>query len=72
MEAKRYVGKVLSDGHLSLPEDMAKEEGKEFEVILLPKENIYSYSERIAKEKEFSMYTEEDIEKVIHESRGIK
>lgn len=72
MEAKRYIGKVLSDGHLSLPEDMAKERGREFEVILFPKDDIYSYSEKIAKEKGFSAYTEEDIEKIIHESRGIK
>ncbi|MFQ5864487.1 MAG: hypothetical protein ACE5IW_04570 [bacterium] len=73
MEANKFIGKVLKDGHLSLPEEIAKQVGKIFEVILLPvgQNNIYSYSEMIAKEKGFSQYTEKDIEKIIHESRGI-
>ena len=74
MEARKFVGKVLPDGHLSLPEDTAKDIGKVFEVILIPLEEaeIYSYAETLAKEKGFSTLTEEDIEKIIHESRGIK
>ncbi len=74
MEAKRFVGKVLPDGHLSLPEDTAKDIGKVFEVILIPLEEaeVYSYAEILAEEKGFSTLTEEDIEKIIHESRGIK
>ena len=74
MEAKKFISKVLPDGHLSLPEDTAKEVGKIFEVILIPLEEaeIYSYAETLAKEKDFSKFTEEDIERIIHESRGIR
>jgi hypothetical protein len=32
----KFIGKVLPDGHLSIPEDVAKESGSEFEVILTP------------------------------------
>lgn len=73
MEAKKFISKVLPDGHLSLPEDTAKEVGKVFEVILIPLEeaDIYSYAETLAKEKDFSQLTEKDIEKIIHESRGV-
>lgn len=73
MEVKKFIGKVLPDGHLSLPEDSAKEVGKIFEVILIPLEeaDIYPYAEALAEEKGFSKLTEEDIEKIIHESRGI-
>ncbi|MBT9164605.1 MAG: hypothetical protein DDT22_00574 [candidate division WS2 bacterium] len=74
MEAKRFISKVLPDGHLSLPEDTAKDVGKVFEVILIPLEEaeVYSYAETQAKEKGFSKLTEEDIERIIHESRGIR
>jgi len=74
MEAKKFISKVLPDGHLSLPEDTAKYVGKVFEVILIPLQEaeIYSYTEALAKEKNFSQLTEEDIEKIIHESRGIR
>lgn len=74
MEANKFIGKVLKDGHLSLPEEIAKQVGKVFEVILLPinQIDIYSYSETIANERGFSRYTEKDVEKIIHESRGIK
>ena len=74
MEAKRFIGKVLPDGHLSLPEDTSKEVGKFFEVILLPVEEteIYTYAEALAKERGFSELTEEDIERIIHESRGLR
>jgi len=74
MEAKKFISKILPDGHLSLPEDTAKEVGKIFEVILIPLEEaeIYSYAETLAKEKGFSKLTEEDIERIIHESRGIR
>ncbi len=74
MEAKKFIGKVLPDGHLSLPEDTSKEVGKIFEVILLSMEEaeIYTYAEALAKERGFSELTEEDIERVIHESRGLR
>ena len=73
MEANKFIGKVLSDGHLSLPEDEATQVGKIFEVILIPIEEpeIYSYAESIAKEKGFSNLTETDIENIVHESRGV-
>ncbi len=73
MEAKRFISKVLPDGHLSLPESTAKEVGKVFEVILIALEEaeIYSYAEALAKEKGFATLTEKDIERIIHESRGI-
>ncbi len=74
MEAKKFIAKVLPDGHLSLPEDTSKEVGRIFEVILLPVEEaeIYTYAEALAEEKRFSELTEDDIERIIHESRGIR
>ena len=74
MEAKKFISKVLPDGHLSLPEETAKEVGKVFEVILIPLQEaeIYSYTEALAQEKNFSQLTEEDIERIIHEVRGIR
>jgi len=71
--ARKFIGKVLPDGHLSLPEDTAKEVGSLFEVVLMPLENtdIYGYAESVAKEKGFADITGKDIEKIIHESRGI-
>ena len=73
MEAKKFISKVLPDGHLSLPEETAKDVGKIFEVILIHLEDteICSYAEDLAKEKGFFSLTEEDIERIIHESRGI-
>jgi len=71
--ARRFIGKVLPDGHLSLPEDTAKEVGSVFDVLLMPIEepDIYGYAESLAKEKGFSDLTEKDIERIVHESRGI-
>jgi len=73
MEAKKYIGKVLPDGHLSLPEDTSRLVGMIFEVILLPlsRTEIYSFTQKVAEEKGLSNYTEYDIEKIIHESRGM-
>jgi hypothetical protein len=72
--ARRFIGKVLPDGHLSLPEDAAKEVGSVFDVILMPMEepDLYSYAESLAKEKGFAELTEQDVERIIHESRGIR
>lgn len=71
---KRFIGKVLPDGHLSLPEDTAREVGNVFEVVLLPLDeaDIYSYAESLAKEKGFVDLAEENLEKIIHESRGVR
>ncbi len=72
--AKRFIGRVLPDGHLSLPEDTAKEVGSVFDVVLMPVEepDIYGYAESMAKEKGFADLTEQDIERIIHESRGVR
>jgi len=74
METKKFISKVLPDGHLSLPDDTAKGVGKVYEVILIPIEeaDIYLYAETLAKGKGLSSLTEEDIERIIHESRGIR
>ena len=71
MQAERFVGRVLADGHLSLPESAAKEVGKVFEVILIPMQEteIYSYAEGLATEKGFSKLTEDDVANIIHDSR---
>lgn len=71
---KRFIGKVLPDGHLSLPEETAKEVGSVFDVVLMPVEDpeIYNFAESLAREKGFISFTEEDVERIIHESRGIR
>ena len=73
-KVKRFIGKVLPDGHLSLPDETAKEVGSVFDVVLMPVEDteIYSFAESLAKEKGFISFTEQDVEKIIHESRGIR
>jgi len=72
--AKRFIGRVLPDGHLSLPDETAKEVGSVFDVVLMPVEDleIYSFAESLAREKGFISFTEEDVERIIHESRGIR
>lgn len=35
-----FIGRVLPDGHLSIPEDIAKDTGTEFEVTLSPLDDI--------------------------------
>ena len=72
--AKRFIGKVLPDGHLSLPDETAKEVGSVFDVVLMPVEGaeVYSFAESLAREKGFITFTEEDIERIIHESRGVR
>ena len=74
MEAVRFVGEVLEDGHLSLPKATARRVGKRFEVILLPleQEGGSEYAENLAREKGFSELTEDDVARIIHESRGIR
>ena len=71
---KRFIDKVLPDGHLSLPDDTAKKVGSVFDVVLMPVEEpeIYSFAESLAREKGFINLTEEDVERIIHESRDIR
>lgn len=40
MEAVKYIGEILEDGHLSLSEFLKKKQGKKYEVILLEREDI--------------------------------
>ena len=75
MEAIKYYGKVLSDGHLSLPKGKTFLKGKTFEVILLPineKDAFYNYTEELAVQKGFNHYSQKDIERIIHKSRNVK
>jgi len=74
MEAKRFIGEVLDDGHLSLPDDTARQVGRQFEVILLPVEDTQSWAsaEALARRKGFADLTEEDVARIIHESRGVR
>jgi len=74
MQATKFISKVLPDGHLSIPKEIAKRKGRVFEVILLPVQDtdVYSFAENIAREKGFYAITEKEIEKIIHESRGMK
>lgn len=36
----KFIGKVLPDGHLSIPEELAKDTAKEFEVVMTPIDSI--------------------------------
>jgi len=36
----KFIGKVLPDGHLSIPEDVAKDTGMEFDVTLSPVDDM--------------------------------
>ena len=71
---RRFFGKVAPDGRLALPEDMADDAGKIYEVILIPSgpDALYQFAGELAIEKGFSALTEKDIERIIHESRGIE
>lgn len=74
MEARRFIGEVMEDGHLSLPADAAKEVGKQFDVILLPLQDSEAsrYAENLARRKGFADMTEEDVARIIDESRGVR
>lgn len=54
-----------------MPDDTAKEDGKIYEVVLMPigELDLFSYAESLSKEKGFADLTEQDIEKLIHLSR---
>jgi hypothetical protein len=71
---RKFKGTVLPDGHLSLPDDAAIEVGKIYDVTLVPAEasEIYEYTAALSKEKGFKKLSIEDVEKIIHESRGLR
>jgi hypothetical protein len=75
--AYKFIGKVLPDGHLSIPDEVAKGTIKEFEVTMIPadgiKKQISRYLEdsikRNGKMKDVSLNTAE-IEKAIRNTFG--
>jgi hypothetical protein len=71
MKAIRYTGRVLADGHLTLPPEAAQT-GREYEVILLPSpaDDILAYSHALAEAKGCARYTDEDIERIVHAVRA--
>ncbi len=73
-EAIRFIGKVLPDGHLSLPLEAAQQIGSVFDVVLLPvkDQDVYDFAETLAKEKDIPSLTLDDIAAIVHESRGIR
>jgi len=58
---------------LTLPKELAKRVGEKFEVAIFPmkRNSIYAFTKNLARRKKFTGYSEKDIEKIIHESRGI-
>lgn len=50
----KFIGKILPDGHLSLPDEIIKEPTTEFEVTLTPIDNI---------KKALQLYLNDRIEK---------
>ena len=68
----RFFGKVLPDGRIALPVEIGMDVGKVYEVILIPREaqTLYAFAEELAKEKGFQGLSDEELEKIIHESRG--
>ncbi|MBW8051113.1 MAG: hypothetical protein FVQ77_12395 [Cytophagales bacterium] len=74
MEAQKFISKVLPDGHLSILKEISKKVGKIYEVILVPYEetDIFSYSKKIAKERKIPKLSEKELERIIHEIRGVK
>jgi len=50
----KFIGKILPDGHLSLPDEVAKSTVKEFEVTMIPADGI---------KKQISLYLEKSIKR---------
>ena len=72
MSNKTFIGRILPDGHLSLPEDAAKEVGKTFMVTLVPLDELPEASTwvgRLAELKGLGHLTEEDVRESIEEVR---
>ncbi len=72
MSNKTFIGRILPDGHLSLPEDAAKDVGKTFKVTLVPLDDLPDASQwigRLAELKGLGHLTEEDVRDSIEEVR---
>jgi len=72
MSATKFLGRVLEDGHLSLPKEVAEQKGREFEVVLVSngEKEIFGYAESLARQKGFDRLTEEDVARIVQEVRG--
>lgn len=76
----RFIGRILPDGHMSIPEDLKTEAGREFEVVLTPLDDIRNtillYRKGLIKKKgkfEDIIFTPSEIEEVrsaIYETFG--
>lgn len=53
----RFIGKILPDGHLSVPDNVVKEEALEFEVTMTPVDDI---------KRLISLYLDGRLEKSCH------
>ena len=72
MSNKTFIGRVLPDGHLSLPPEASQEVGKTFKVTLVPLDELPDASKwvgRLAELKGLGHLTEEDVQKAIEEVR---
>lgn len=73
MSNKTFIGRILPDGHLSLPEEAAKDIGKSFQVTLVPLDELPDASDwvgRLAEIHHLGHLTEEDVEKIIQDVRN--
>lgn len=73
----KFIGKVLPDGHLSIPDEVAKDAGSEYEVTMTPvddiKKTILLYRKGLIKKKgrfEDIKLDSERIAKAIEETFG--
>ena len=72
MPNKMFIGRVLPDGHLSLPDEQAKDVGKTYKVTLVPMDDLPDASDwvgRLAEIEGLGHLTEEDVQKTIEDVR---
>ena len=74
MPDKMFIGRVLPDGHLSLPENTGKEVGKAYKVTLVPLDDDGLSADELignlARINGLGHLTDEDIAKIIQEVRS--
>lgn len=72
MSNRTFIGRVLPDGHLSLPEEASREVGKAFKVTLVPLDALPDASTwvgRLAELKGLGHLTEEDVREAVENVR---
>lgn len=71
MSNRTFIGRVLPDGHLSLPEEASKEVGKAFKVTLVPLDELDAskWVGRLAEIKGLGHLTDEDVREAVDEVR---